>query len=85
MTVALVTVSVNPRLSVEIKDLVTKPRVKENTGCLTRYVVAVTSGRRRSAGSGTYKEKAVMAIVLLGILIQQIWVLAVCVYRLIHS
>jgi hypothetical protein len=30
MTVTLVTVSVNPRLSVEIKDLVTKPRVHEN-------------------------------------------------------
>ena len=32
MTVALVTVSVNARLSEEIKDLVTKPRVNEIPG-----------------------------------------------------
>jgi len=52
MRVALVTVSVNPRLSVEIKDLVTKRRVNGNTGCLTSDVVAVTSARRRSAANG---------------------------------
>ena len=63
MTVPFVTVSFNPRLSVEIKDLLTKPRVNENAGCLTRDVVAVTSGRRRSAGKGTYREKGVKAIV----------------------
>jgi hypothetical protein len=57
MTVALVTVSINLRLSVEIKGLVTKPHVNENTGCLTSDVVVVISGRRRSAGNGTYRNK----------------------------
>jgi hypothetical protein len=52
MAVALVRVSVNPRLSVEIKDLVTKLRVNENTGCSTSDVITVTSARRRSAGNG---------------------------------
>jgi hypothetical protein len=56
MTVALITVSVNPELSVEIKDVVTKPRVNENTGCLTSDVVAVTQGSWEWDIQGTSRQ-----------------------------
>jgi len=65
--------------------LVTKPLVNENTGCLTRDVVAVTSGRRRSAGNVTYREKAVKAIVFFWNINTANMAACCSVYRVIHG